>query len=105
MIIKSPLFISIDSPWTITIISPVIAEEDWIKAVKIVPIRTRNKGKSIFIRALLKTFLKDSWSQDSFIKFNPMNIIPNPHIIPPIAWNFSFFKKVKIIPIKAIKEK
>ena len=105
IIINSPLFISMDPPWTMTIISPVIAEEDWIIEVKINPIRTRARGKSIFSKVSLNTFLKESWSQDSFIKFNPMKIIPNPHIIPPIVLIFSFLIKVKTIPIKETKEK
>ena len=63
------------------------------------------KGKSIFSKASFNTFLKESSEQDVFIKFNPMNIIPNPHIIPPAIFNFSLLKKVRTIPMKEIKEK
>ena len=104
-IINRPLPISIDPPWTMTIINPAIADEDCINAVKTIPNRRRAKGKSNFSNPVLKTDLIESSLHESLIISNPMNIIPNPHIIPPKFFKRSFLKNIKTTPIKAKKLK
>lgn len=86
---------------TIIIIKPVTAEEDWIKAVKAIPIKIKSNGKLIEEKILQKLVLISSFAKAALIKSNPIKIKPNPHKIDPIFFTFWFLKNIIITPIKA----
>ena len=94
-----------EPPCTITIINPVIAEEDCINAVKIIPRKRRAKGKAIFSKPDFNIDFIESSLQELLIISNPINIIPKPQIIPPTFFKISLLKNIKITPIKAKKLK
>ena len=74
-------------------------------AVKTIPKNISANGKSIFSNPDLNTSLIESSLQESLIISKPMNIIPNPLIIPPKFFKKSFLKNISITPIKVRKLK
>ena len=100
---KSPLFIVITFFPTMTITIPVIADDDCIIAVNIIPNNSNNKGNCKCDKTSPKASFIDLSSQALDIIFNPTNIIPNPVI--KFAYFFIFLIKANITPIKTSKDK
>ena len=102
-VINNPFFKFIAWLPTKTITIPVMAEEDWIIAVKIIPKNSSSKGKLIFS----KIFWKDSFIESSLhallIIFKPTKIIPRPTI--KLAIFFIFLIKANITPINTKRDK
>ena len=88
---------------TITIIIPVMADEDWIIAVKRIPKNSNNNGKLTFCKtSAIKSFIESSLHA-LLINFNPTKIIPKPVI--KFAIFFIFLIKASITPINTNKDK